>query len=159
MVWFQESKITFEVIQSVWQLPRYILITHLCFMKRTWLRYLLGSTVDAIALFLMHVQAQIYPHLSLPPHLIGGEGDGAANLSGIHSSRHFTSYLSYGGITGGCQFVHALVSGLAHHITSFGIQPQAFCAREQWSSHPQPLYTLAVCWDAMVGGGGGGRWR
>jgi len=30
-------------------------------------------TVDAIALYLMCLQAQVYPHLSLPPHLIGGK--------------------------------------------------------------------------------------
>ena len=31
-------------------------------------------TVDAIALYLMRLQAQIYPRLSLPPpHLIGGK--------------------------------------------------------------------------------------
>ena len=30
-------------------------------------------TVDAIALYLMCLQSQVYPHLSLPPHLIGGK--------------------------------------------------------------------------------------
>ena len=30
-------------------------------------------TVDAVALYLMCLQAQVYPHLSLPSHLIGGK--------------------------------------------------------------------------------------
>ena len=51
-------------------------------------------TVDAIALYLMCLQAQVYPHLSLPPSSDWGEGEGPTNLSGLHSSQHFTSYLS-----------------------------------------------------------------
>ena len=31
------------------------------------------TTVGAIALYLMCLQAQVYPHLSLPPRLIGGK--------------------------------------------------------------------------------------
>ena len=43
------------------------------------------------------------PSFVTPPSSDWGEGEGPANLSGLHSSQHFTSYLSRldGGIMGG----------------------------------------------------------
>ena len=75
------------------------------------------------------------PSFVTPPSSDWGEGEGPANLSGLHSSQHFTSYLSRldGGIMGGRVSVLLKHCALrlatpARRLTSFAAQPQAFCA-------------------------------
>ena len=88
-------------------------------------------TVDAIALYLMCLQAQVYPHLSLPPHLIGGKVK--VLLTSLDFTPPSTSHPTCpnrlgGGIMGGRGSVllkHCALrlAAPAHRLTSFGAQP------------------------------------
>ena len=67
------------------------------------------------------------PSFVTPPSSDWGEGEGPADLSGLHSSQHFTSYLSRldGGIMGGKGSVllkHCALrlAAPARRLTSFG---------------------------------------
>ena len=91
-------------------------------------------TVGVIALYSFNVLTSSgLPSFVTPPSSDWGEGEGHANLSGLHSSQYFASYLSRldGGIMGGRGSVLVKHCALrlatpAHRLTSFGAQPQAF---------------------------------